>query len=127
MHTTMEGGTLNEDTENLTLRTDVACVLIECHKDQPAMFGRPMSHAELRKLAEVLAERLRPRIGGRYIPKMCDREQREIRNEAVWRAFTGGNHTELMKRFSVSRRLLQRILADKRRAAQMRGQELRGD
>lgn len=116
MQTTMEGGTLNEDTENLTLRADVACVLIECHKDQPAMFGRPMSHAELRKLAEVLAEKLRPRIGGRYIPKMADREEREARNIAVCEAFTGRNHAQVMRQFNISRRLLYSILASRRRA-----------
>lgn len=116
MQSMMEGGTLSDDTENLTLRADVACVLIECHKDQPAMFGRPMSHAELRKLAEIVAEKLRPRIGGRYIPKMADREEREARNAAVCEAFTGRNHAQVMKRFNISRRLLYSILASKRRA-----------
>lgn len=106
---------MSDDTENLTLRADVACVLIECHKDQPAMFDRSVSHADLRKLAEIVAEKLRPRIGGRYIPKMADREEREARNAAVCEAFTGRNHAQVMKRFNISRRLLYSILASRRR------------
>lgn len=79
------------------------------------MFDRSVSHADLRKLAEIVAEKLRPRIGGRYIPKMADREEREARNAAVCEAFTGRNHAQVMKRFNISRRLLYSILASRRR------------
>jgi Mor family transcriptional regulator len=34
---------------------------------------------------------------------------------AVWQAFTGRNHLEVMKKFEISRRLLYSILARRRK------------
>lgn len=121
MQTTMEGGTLNDDTETMTLRADLASVLIEAHKDGLTPLGNDVPRQVLREFAEVLAEKLRPRIGGRYIPKTADRDERAARNVAVWEAFNGRNHAEVMRQFNISRRLLQSILASQRRRVSGRG------
>lgn len=107
---------MSDDTEIQSLRFDVACVLVECHRDRPSMFAGNVSHVDLQELANVFAAKLSPRIGGRYIPKFGDREARELRNEAVCKAFTGRNHAQVMKEYKISRRLLYYILASKRRA-----------
>lgn len=101
--------------ESHSLRLDVECALREAHREKPAIFGRPLSQQELRDLAVMVAEKLSPRIGGRYIPKFGDREARELRNAAVCKAFTGGNHAQVMREFNISRRLLYYILAEDRK------------
>lgn len=108
---------MKDDTETQSLRFDVACVLVECHKDRPAMFAGHVSRLDLQELASIVAAKLGPRIGGRYIPKMADREAREERNAAVCEAFSGRNHAQVMKQFNISRRLLYSILASRRRTS----------
>ncbi|MEJ5896348.1 Mor transcription activator family protein [Aquabacterium sp. G14] len=104
---------LNE--ESYSLRLDVECALREAHREQPAIFGRPLSQQELRDLAVMVAEKLRHRIGGRYVPKMADREAREARNAAVLKAFNGNNREQVMREFNISRRLFYCILAEDRK------------
>lgn len=96
-----------------TLRHDVACILLECHRDRglQGLFSPDTTQAEMHQLAEVVARRLAPRIGGRYVPK---RDVRVARNQAIWQQFNGRNHQELMREFDVSRRLLYSILASRR-------------
>lgn len=106
---------MSDDIEKLTLRADLASVLIECQNERPEMFGPSLTHAELRKLADVLAEKLRPRIGGRYVPKNADRDGLAMRNAAVCEAFTGRNHEQVMRQFNISRRHLYAILAQGRK------------
>lgn len=48
------------------------------------------------------------RIGGRYVPRVEDRTQRNL---AVLAAFTGDNHADVMRKFGISRRLLYNIIA----------------
>ena len=101
--------------DNVTLCHDMACILIECHRDRQGdgVFRSDASHADLTELAALLARRLAPRIGGRYIPK---RDVRAERDAAVWLAFTGRNHKDVMREFDISRRLLYSILARRRRS-----------
>lgn len=105
------------DGEAATLRDDVRCILLECHRDRAlqALHGGATSEA-LHQLADALARRLAPRIGGRYVPKRADSEQRALRDAAVWRVFNGRNHAQVMRDFSISRRLLYSILSRQRRA-----------
>lgn len=98
------------------LRHDMACILVECHRDRlgDGVLRTDASEAALADLAALLARRLAPLIGGRYIPK---RDERAVRDAAVWEAFSGRNHKEVMRQFSISRRLLYSILARRRRVA----------
>lgn len=105
---------MEDDLETVTLRTELASVLIECHKDGLTPLKDSLSRQVLREFADVIAEKLRRRIGGRYVPKIADRDGRVARNAAVWAAFTGRNHKELMSRFNISRRLLYSILSEQR-------------
>lgn len=102
--------------EGVTLRHDMTCILIECHRDS-GMHGifHPLATSEqVERLAEMMALRLAPMIGGRYIPK---RDERAARDQAVWKRFNGRNHAEVMREFSISRRLLYSILARRRGGA----------
>lgn len=102
--------------ERATLRHDVTCILIECHRDS-GMHGvfHPMASSEqVARLAEMMALRLAPMIGGRYIPK---RDERTARDKAIWQRFNGRNHAEVMREFKISRRLLYSILARRRISA----------
>lgn len=105
--------------DDLTLRQDVLSVLVECHRDQQlADFRDSMPAHTLNVLAESMARRLAPRIGGRYVPKGLNRsgaDERAARDAAVWATFTGANHREVMRQFGISRRLLYSILARMRR------------
>ena len=110
----MKGGALIDATnDGATLRHDVACVLLECHRDRGLhdLFHPGTTQADMDKLAEVVARRLAPMIGGRYVPK---RDERAARDKAVWQRFNGRNHQELMREFSISRRLLYAILMRQR-------------
>ena len=100
--------------EALSLCHDVSCVLIACQRDRlgDGVFLPDATHAALHDLATQVARRLGPLIGGRYVPK---RDDRAARDAAVWAAFTGRNHQEVMREFNISRRLLYSILARKRR------------
>lgn len=96
--------------EALSLCNDMTCILVECHRDRlgDGVFRADVNQAALTELAALLARRLAPRIGGRYIPK---RDVRAERDFELWGAFTGNNHKELMKKFGISRRLVYSILA----------------
>lgn len=96
---------------NASLRNDVECILLECHRDRPGIFASSVTRELLVALAGNVAQRLGPLIGGRYVPK---RDERAVRNAAVRAAFTGANHAALMKKFTISRRLVYSILAQKR-------------
>lgn len=113
----MKAGALTDAIDDgATLRHDVTCILIECHRDN-GMHGifHPLATSEqVERLAEMMALRLAPMIGGRYIPK---RDERAARDQAVWQRFNGRNHAEVMREFSISRRLLYSILARRRGSA----------
>lgn len=102
--------------EAATLRQDVACILIECHRDRvgDGIFHANATGYALAQFAAHIARRLAPLIGGRYVPKGDTR--RAERDAAVWQAFNGRNHPDVMREFCISRRLLYSILARKRRA-----------
>ena len=102
------------DDEAATLRDDVCCILLECHRDRglQALHGGASNDA-IRQLADAVARRLAPRIGGRYVPK---RDARALRDAAVWKAWNGRNGAEVMLEFKISRRLLYSILSRMRKA-----------
>lgn len=110
---TVEIDTPEPDDDSATLSADVLCILIDCHRDRDLTAMRPDApSAALKALAEAVARRLAPRIGGRYVPK---RDGRAARDAAVWRAFNGRNHGDVMREFGISRRLLYSILSRRRR------------
>lgn len=100
--------------DSVSLRNDVAYILIECHRDRnlAKLFAGDVDAATLTRFAEQMARRLGAMIGGRYVPKQ---DNRPARDAAVWAAFTGRNHADVMREFSISKRLLYSILARKRR------------
>lgn len=99
--------------EGASLRHDVYCILVECTRDRGLqVFRDDVQRASVDALATLMARQLAPRIGGRYVPK---RDERAARDAAVWKAFTGRNHGDVMKQFDISRRLLYSILARRRR------------
>ena len=99
--------------EGATLRHDVLCILVECHRDRGlAVFRDDVPREAIDALADAVARRLGPRIGGRYVPK---RDERAARDAAVWAAFTGRNFEDVRHQFGISRRLLYSILARRRR------------
>lgn len=102
-----------EDTEEAaSLRGDVLCILVECHRDRRlAVFRDGLGGDAIAALADVVARRLAPRIGGRYVPK---RDGRAARDAAVMKAWNGRNREEVMRQFGISRRLLYSILARRR-------------
>jgi Mor family transcriptional regulator len=101
------------DGEGASLRHDVYCILVECTRDRGLkVFRDDLPRETVGALAALMARRLAPRIGGRYVPK---RDARVERDAAVWKAFTGRNHQDVMKQFGISRRLLYSILARRRR------------
>lgn len=113
----MKAGALTDAiNEGATLRHDVTCILIECHRDSGmhSIFHPLATSEQVERLAEMMALRLAPMIGGRYIPK---RDERATRDLAVWKRFNGRNHSEVMREFSISRRLLYSILARQRGSA----------
>ena len=101
---------LNPLDDGQTLCHDVTCILLEVHRDRDLspVFERGVSRQALENFAAVMARRLAPVIGGRYIPK---RDGRAARDAALWAEFTGRNHKEMMRKFNVSRTLLYSILA----------------
>lgn len=105
--------------EGATLCHDVRCILVECHRDRGMTALRQDASAEsIDALAEVVAKLLAPRIGGRYVRKGQYRDgwqQRAQRDADVWQAFNGRNHADVMRQFSISRRLLYSILSRRRK------------
>lgn len=61
-------------------------------------------------MADELAKGLSSEMGGLYITK---REIRSTRDDAVRRDFTGRNHLEVMRKHSISKRTLYRIIGGK--------------
>lgn len=102
------------DTDPESLRHDMHCILLQCYRDRPGIdiFLPTASQADITSLAAQMARRLGPLIGGRYIPK---RDDRAARDAAVWQAFDGRNHKDVMRQYNISRRLLYAILSRKRR------------
>ena len=105
------------DDEAATLRDDVRCILLECHRDRAlqALHGAATDDA-IHQLADAVARRLAPRIGGRYVPKRGDSDARARRDAAVWQAWNGRNGAQIMRDFAISRRLLYSILSRMRKA-----------
>lgn len=109
----------DEAEETASLRSDVHCILKECHRDRGlSVFRDGVDGEAIAALAEVVARRLAPRIGGRYVQKGPYRagwEERAARDAAVWKAWNGRNREEVMRQFGISRRLLYSILARRRK------------
>ena len=97
-----------------SLRHDVVAILMDCHRSRHLQnaFRKDVSIEEVAAVGEHLARRLGLALGGHYLPK---RDAREARDTAVWRAFNGGNHKDVIRDFKISKRLLYNILARKRR------------
>lgn len=107
-----------DDSENGTvLRHELACILHNYTMDQPGggLLGRRLTREEARALAADLSPYLSPiiRTTGRVVSVADVRKERDA---AVWRMFRGNNHADVMRQFSVSKRVLQTILARKRRS-----------
>ena len=119
----MENGTLTDATDDgATLRHDVTCILIECHRDRSlhGVFHPMATPHDVEELAEQVALRLGPMIGGRYVPKGFHRsgwEERQKRDQAILQRFNGRNYSELTREFGISRRLLYSILSRRRGSA----------
>ena len=105
------------DDDAATLRDDVRGILLECHRDRAlqALHGAATSDA-IHQLADAVARRLAPRIGGRYVPKRGDSDARARRDAAVWQVWNGRNGAQIMRDFAISRRLLYSILSRMRKA-----------
>ena len=96
-----------------TLRQDVLSVLIECQRERGAsLLRQDLTPASINVLADELARRLAPRIGGRYVTKA---DERAMRDAAIIAMFNGRNHRQLMADFGISRALLYSILSRRRR------------
>lgn len=108
----------------VSLKADVQCILLDCHRDRPWVFATGVTDELLAALADRVASELAPLIGGRYVPQNYARErmEREKRDAAVWQAFTGDNYDELMRRFRISRRLAYMIVAQERKKQRRRVQ-----
>lgn len=106
------------DDEAATLRDDVRCILLECHRDRAlqAVLHSTATTDAIHQLADAVARRLAPRIGGRYVPKRGDSDARAKRDAAVWQAWNGRNGAQIMRDFAISRRLLYSILSRMRKA-----------
>ena len=102
---------------SLSLQADVACILLDCHRDRPGLFAVGVSEDALTALADRVARQLGPLIGGRYVSHRyaMERMERAQRDAAVWAAFTGDNYPALQRRFGLSRRLVYSIIAQQRK------------
>ena len=106
------------DDEAAPLRDDVRCILLECHRDRglQALHSAATSEA-IHQLADSVARRLAPRIGGRYVPKRGDSDARAKRDAAVWQAIRSGRNVQkIMRDFGISQRLYYNIKARMRKA-----------
>lgn len=99
--------------EAVGLCADVHCILIECHRDRAlAALRLDAPAADIAALAQAVARRLGPRVGGRYVPKRGDSDQKRIRDEAVWQAILSGRNVQkIIKDFDISSRLYYTIKA----------------
>ncbi len=107
------------DDDSATLCHDVRCILAECHRDRALQALRHDAPREaIDALADAVARRLAPRIGGRYVPKGQYRDgwqMRAQRDAAVWKAFNGRNRLEVMREFRISKALFYNIISRKPR------------
>lgn len=107
------------DDEAATLRDDVRCILLECHRDRAlqAVLHSTATTDAIHQLAAEVARRLAPRIGGQYVPKRGDSDARARRDAAVWQAIRSGRNVQkIMRDFDISRRLYYNIKARMRKA-----------
>lgn len=104
--------------DSATLRHDVHCILLECHRDRGlTALAANVPPEALGALADAVALRLAPRIGGRYVPKRGDSDARAKRDAAVWQAICNGrNEQKILKDFGISRRLYHTIKSRMRKA-----------
>lgn len=98
-----------------TLCADVARIFAEATRDRrgDGIFQAALPAQQWQAFSEWFAMRLAARIGGRYIPK---RDDRAVRDAAVWQAFTGRNRDQVMRDFRISRALFYSIMSRKRKA-----------
>ena len=96
--------------ESESLCHDVSTILIQCHRDRQGdgIFAPGIAHEDLSAFAQIMARRLAPMIGGRYIPK---HNGRAARDSAVWGSFTGNNREAVMRQFRISRALFYSIMS----------------
>ena len=95
---------------------EVVCIFAEATRDRDlsAFFRQGLTEQERVQIAEWASVRLVKRIGGRYVRTV---DAWVARDAAVVQAFTGNNHTDLMRQFRISRRLVYSIVARVRRTA----------
>ena len=96
-----------------SLQLDVTMVLLDCHRDRrgDGVFREDVSPDHLQRFAALVAQRLAPRIGGRYVPRRTERDRIAERDAAVVAAYNGLNRRQVMRDFGISRRLFYAILA----------------
>ena len=106
-----------EDNTGTVLRHELACILQNYTMDRPGggLLGRRLTREEASTLAAELSPYMAPLVSATSrVVRMSD--VRAERDAAVWRMFRGNNHADVMRKFTISRRLLQGILARKRRS-----------
>lgn len=113
----MTTGTLTAaDEEAGALQHDVFCVLMRLRRQSNLPAITPdLSEAELRAYAAKLANALGAAIGGRYVLKTLDAEQRAARNQAIYSMWNGSNRNEVMRHFGISRRLFYMVISQEAR------------
>lgn len=115
--------TAETDDHGTVLRHELACILRNYTMDQPGggLLGRRLTSEEARALAADLSPYMAALVSTTSrVVRMSD--VRVERDAAVWRAFRGANHADVMRQFAISRRVLQSILARKRRGFAAQGQ-----
>lgn len=106
-----------EDNTGTVLRHELACILLNYTMDRPGggLMGKRLTREEASTLAAELSPYMAPLVSATSrVVRMAD--VKAERDSAVWRMFRGNNHAEVMRKFTISRRLLQSILARKRRS-----------
>ena len=109
--------TAETDKDGTVLRHELACILINYTMDRPGggLLGKRLTRDEASTLAADLAPYMTPLVSATSrVVRMSD--VKIERDAAVWRMFKGDNHAEVMRKYTISRRLLQSILARKRRS-----------
>ena len=110
---------MTEETKDqgTVLRHELACILLNYTMDRPGggLMGKRLTREEASTLAAELSPYMAPLVSATSrVVRMAD--VKAERDSAVWRMFRGNNHAEVMRKFTISRRLLQSILARKRRS-----------
>lgn len=110
---------MTEETKDqgTVLRHELACILLNYTMDRPGggLMGKRLTREEASTLAAELSPYMAPLVSATSrVVRMAD--VKAERDSAVWRMFRGNNHAEVMRKFTISRRLLQGILARKRRS-----------